>query len=85
LKLDKYAGNTHDEKHSSGCSTPKDGGEFFTVEDDARNVLAYGRTIDEIAVKWRQIDIQKVLVEKLTRQSGGCSDQRLSLRWHAKW
>ena len=45
---------------------------------NAKNVLAYGRTLDEIAVKWRQIDIQKVLVEKLTRQSGGCSDQRLA-------
>ena len=43
------------------------------------NVLAYGRTFDDAAVKWRQIDTQKVLIEKLTRQGGGCRDQRLRL------
>ena len=46
---------------------PKEVGGFFTVEDAAKNVLAYGRTIEEIAVKWHQIDDQKVIVEKLTR------------------
>lgn len=58
---------------------PRDVGGFFTIEDAAKNVLAYGRTLDDIAVKWRHIDTQKVLVEKLTRQGGGCSDQRLRL------
>lgn len=47
---------------------PKDAGGFYTIEDAAQNVLAYGRSLDRIGVQWRQIDAQKVLVEKLTRQ-----------------
>jgi pyrimidine deaminase RibD-like protein len=50
---------------------PKDVGGFYTIEDAAKNVLAYGRTLEEIAVEWRQIDTQKVLVEKLDRQGYG--------------
>lgn len=56
---------------------PKDGG-FYTVEDAAKNVLAYGRTIDEIAVKWHQIDDQKVIVEKLIRDGYGSSHRLLN-------
>lgn len=58
---------------------PKETGGFYTIEDISRNVLACGRTFDEAAVKWRQIDIQKVLIEKLNRQGGLCGDQRLRL------
>lgn len=58
---------------------PKETGGFYTVEDIARNVLACGRSFDEAAVEWRRIDTQKVIVEKLVRQGGGCSDQRLRL------
>jgi hypothetical protein len=58
---------------------PKDAGGFYTVEDAAKTVLAHGRTIDEIALEWRQIHNQKVIVEKLIRQSYGGSDQRLNL------
>ena len=58
---------------------PKEVGGFFTVEDAAKNVLAYGRTIEEIGVKWRQIDNQKVIVEKFTRNGYGGSDQRFNL------
>ena len=47
---------------------PKDAGGFYTIEDAGTNVLAYGRTLEEIAVKWHQIDDQKVIVEKLVRQ-----------------
>lgn len=47
---------------------PKDAGGFYTIEDAARNVLAYGRTLEEIGVEWRRIDTQKQLVEKLERQ-----------------
>jgi pyrimidine deaminase RibD-like protein len=55
-----------------------DGG-FFTVEDALRNVLAYGRTIDNIAIEWHQMDDRKRIVEKLVRQSASSSDQRLNL------
>lgn len=58
---------------------PKETGGFYTIEDIAKNVLAYGRTFDEAAVKWHQIDTQKVLIEKLNRQGGLCGDQRLRL------
>jgi pyrimidine deaminase RibD-like protein len=57
---------------------PKKVGGFFTVEDAAKNVLAYGRTIEEIAVKWHQIDDQKVIVEKLTRNGYGSSHRLLN-------
>jgi hypothetical protein len=49
---------------------PKETGGFYTIEDIGRNVLACGRTFDEAAVKWHQIDTQKVLIEKLNRQGG---------------
>jgi pyrimidine deaminase RibD-like protein len=55
-----------------------DGG-FFTVEDALKNVLAYGRTIEDIAIEWHAIDDRKRIVEKLVRQSAGSSDQRLNL------
>ena len=58
---------------------PKETGGFYTIEDIGRNVLACGRTFDEAAVKWHQIDTQKVLIEKLNRQGGLCGDQRLRL------
>lgn len=48
---------------------PKNGDGFYTVEDAARNVLAHGRTLEEIAVEWRRIDAQKVVMEKLVRQT----------------
>src|ERR1700719_2737381 len=50
---------------------PKAAGGFYTIEDGARNVLAHGRTLEEIGVEWRRIDTQKVLVEKLLRQGNG--------------
>ena len=55
-----------------------DGG-FFTVEDALENVLAYGRTIDDIAIEWHKMDGQKRIVEKLVRQSSGSSHQLLNL------
>ncbi len=57
---------------------PKDVGGFYTIEDAAKNVLAYGRTLEEIGVEWRRIDTQKVLVEKLVRQNSGSSSQLLN-------
>ncbi len=50
---------------------PKDAGGFYTIEDAAKNVLAYGRNLEDIGVEWRRIDTQKVLVEKLVRQGYG--------------
>jgi pyrimidine deaminase RibD-like protein len=58
---------------------PKDGGGFYTVEDATKNVLAHARTIEEIAVEWHKIDDQKVIVEKLVRQTHGGSNRLLSL------
>jgi len=57
---------------------PKDAADgFFTVEDAKKNVLAYGRTIEEIAVEWRTIDADKVIAEKLVRQTHGGSNRLL--------
>jgi pyrimidine deaminase RibD-like protein len=58
---------------------PKEGGGFFTVEDAAKKVLAGGQTLEEIAVKWHQMDDQKVIIEGLKRQSSGSSNQLLNL------
>lgn len=58
---------------------PKQGGGFFTIEDAATQVLAGGRTLEEIALKWRQMDDQKVIVEGLQRQGSGSSHQLLNL------
>jgi hypothetical protein len=58
---------------------PKIDGGFFTVEDAAKNVLAWGRTLQDIAVKWHQIDDQKVIVEGLQRQGSGGSNRLLAL------
>jgi pyrimidine deaminase RibD-like protein len=57
----------------------KNDGGFFTIEDAARTVLAWGRTLQEIAVKWHQIDDQKVIVEGLQRQSSGGSHRLLTM------
>lgn len=58
---------------------PKEGGEFFTVEDANKKVLAYARSIDEIAVEWNRIQSEKLNLEKFKRVGGGSSDQRLTL------
>jgi len=58
---------------------PKEDGGFFTIEDADEGVLAHGQTIEEIAIKWHQIDDQKVIVKKLVRQSRGSSHQLLNL------
>jgi pyrimidine deaminase RibD-like protein len=57
---------------------PKDAGGFYTVEDAAKNVLAHGRTPEEVAIEWHRIDKQRVLVEKLVRQTYGSSNQLFS-------
>ncbi len=36
--------------------SPKDAGGFYTIEDAVKNVLAHGRTLEEIGVEWRRID-----------------------------
>ena len=50
-------------------SDPKDAGGFYTIEDAAKNILAYGRAREETGVAWRRIDTQKVIAEKRVRQS----------------
>lgn len=59
---------------------PKDNDGLFTVEDAGKKVLAWGQTLQEIAVKWHQIDDQKVIVEGLQRQGSGSSHQLLALQ-----
>jgi hypothetical protein len=58
---------------------PKDSGGFHTVEDAAKNVLAHGRIIEDIAIEWHKVDDHKRIVEKLVRQSHGASHQLLLL------
>jgi pyrimidine deaminase RibD-like protein len=57
----------------------KEAGGFFTIEDNVKIVLAWGRTIEEIAFKWHQLDDQKIIVEKLVRQGSGSSHRLLNL------
>jgi hypothetical protein len=57
---------------------PKEAGGLFTVEDTDKNVLAYGRTPEETAIEWHRIDDNKVIVEKLVRQSYGSSNRLFS-------
>jgi len=37
------------------------------------------KPFEEIAAEWNRIQTQKVIMEKLNRQGGGSSDQRLRL------
>jgi pyrimidine deaminase RibD-like protein len=58
---------------------PKDGDGFFTIEDMSKNVVAWGKTIEEIAAEWTRIQTQKVVMEKLNRQGDGSSHRLLTL------
>jgi pyrimidine deaminase RibD-like protein len=58
---------------------PRDDGGFYTIEDTARKVWACGRTIADIAVEWRAIYTQRVIVEKMRWSGGGSSNQLLNL------
>jgi pyrimidine deaminase RibD-like protein len=51
----------------------------FTVEDASRNVLASGRTPQEISVEWKRMDTRRVVVEGLIRQTVYSSHRLLSL------
>jgi pyrimidine deaminase RibD-like protein len=72
-----YKPGTSMEDNMHLCVRPPNDGGFYTVEDTAKNVLAFGRTIEEIAVEWRKIDVQKVIVEGLVRQNHGGSNRLL--------
>ena len=52
---------------------PKNAGGLFTIEDTDERVLAWGQTLQDIAVKWREMDSQKTIVEGLQRQTAGAS------------
>ncbi|MGH9498833.1 MAG: deaminase [Terriglobales bacterium] len=58
---------------------PKDAAGFFTIEDAVKNVLAHGKTIEEIAMQWHRMDDQKVIMEKLVRQGSGSNHRFLTL------
>lgn len=59
---------------------PKDNGGSFTVEDATKKVLAWGQTLQEIAVKWHQIDDRKGIIDGLRRQGTGSSHLLLALQ-----
>lgn len=58
---------------------PKNADGLFTVEDAVKNVISYGRTLDEIAIAWHGMDDRKRIVEKLVRQNAGSSHPLLNL------
>jgi pyrimidine deaminase RibD-like protein len=58
---------------------PKDGGVFYTIEDASKDVLAHGRSIEEIALEWHKMDKYKVIMDKLVRQGSGSSHRFLNL------
>jgi pyrimidine deaminase RibD-like protein len=59
---------------------PRNADGFYTIEDMSKNVLAWGKTVDEIAHEWIKLQTQKVIVEKLKSQGGLVGgDQRLKL------
>lgn len=68
------ADNTHFSIHP-----PDEVGGFFTVEDADKKVLAYARTIEEIAMEWHKLDDHKIIVEELVRQGHGSSHRLLNL------
>jgi pyrimidine deaminase RibD-like protein len=52
---------------------PKDVNDgVYTIEDAAKNVLAYGN-LEQIGVEWRRIDTEKQIVEGLNRDGHGNS------------
>jgi pyrimidine deaminase RibD-like protein len=51
----------------------------YTVEDASRNVLASGRTLQEISVEWKGMDTRRVVVEGLIRQTVYSSHPLLNL------
>jgi pyrimidine deaminase RibD-like protein len=59
---------------------PPDGvGGLFTIEDASKTVLAWARTEEDIAFKWRQIDVEKTIREGLERQTSGGRHHLLAL------
>jgi pyrimidine deaminase RibD-like protein len=56
---------------------PRSADGFYTVEDSVKNVLAHGRTLEDIAIEWHKIDDHKRIVEKLVRQNHGANHQLL--------
>jgi pyrimidine deaminase RibD-like protein len=60
---------------------PKDDEGFYTIEDAAKQVLDYARTLEKISIKWRRINDEKEIEENLVRQgsSNMSGDGRLNL------
>src|SRR6202034_4635294 len=46
---------------------PKDVAGSYTIENQLKDVLAHAKTFEDIAIKWKNIDAQKTIVEKLDR------------------
>jgi len=53
---------------------------FYTVEDIAKNVLAWNKTLKGIAVEWHRLDTHYTVAEGRDRVGAGSSNQLLSLR-----
>ena len=58
---------------------PKDVDGSYTIENQLNGVLAHAKTFEEIAMKWKNIDAQKTIVEKLDRMNRYVGDPRLDL------
>ena len=58
---------------------PKDAGGSYTIENQLKDVLAHAKTFEDIAIKWKNIDAQKTVVEKLERMNRYVGDPRLNL------
>jgi hypothetical protein len=58
---------------------PKDAAGSYTIENQLKDVLAHAKTFEDIAIKWKNIDAQKTIVEKLDRMNRYVGDPRLNL------
>ena len=58
---------------------PKDASGSYTIENQLKDVLAHAKTFEDIAIKWKNIDAQKTIVEKLDRMNRYVGDPRLNL------
>jgi pyrimidine deaminase RibD-like protein len=58
---------------------PENDAGLFTIEDGAKNVLAWDKTLKDIALKWHELNNQKAIAEGLQRQGSASSHGLLAL------
>ena len=75
-----YKPGTSMEDNISFFVRPPDGpNRPYTIEDAARNVLASGKTVEDISVEWKTLDARKVGPGGYKRQNGFSSHNLLCL------